>query len=347
MKKIISIIGARPQFIKHAPIELASKGILDMVTVHTGQHYDHKMSQIFFEELKISTPKYNLQAGSGTHGVQTGKMLIDLEPILIKEKPDAVLVFGDTNSTLAGALCASKLHMPVIHVEAGLRSFNREMPEEINRVLTDHVSSLLFVPTKTGIENLKNEGITKNVILIGDVMYDMIKVAEAKGILTKDEDYGQFYYATIHRPYNTDKVERIGSLLNVFNSLPLKVKFSIHPRTFKIISSNFNVADFPNIEFLEPLSYFDSIKTIFNSSLVITDSGGLQKEAYMMKKKCITVRTETEWVETLQNNWNNLVFDDLSQIIELISQPTGPYIEGLYGAGDASAQIVQEIDKLI
>jgi UDP-GlcNAc3NAcA epimerase len=183
MKKIIAIIGARPQFIKHAPIELAARGVFEMVTIHTGQHYDYKMSQVFFDELNISKPSYNLQVGSGTHGVQTGKMMIELEPIMVKEKPDYVLVYGDTNSTLAGSLVASKLNIPIIHIEAGLRSFNKEMPEEINRILTDHVSSLLFVPTVTGISNLANEGVSKNVHLIGDVMYDMIKICENRKML--------------------------------------------------------------------------------------------------------------------------------------------------------------------
>lgn len=346
MKKILAIIGARPQFIKHAPIEIAANGVFEMVTVHTGQHYDYKMSQIFFDELHMSKPAYNLNTGSGNHGVQTGKMMIDLEPIVVAEKPDFVMVYGDTNSTLAGALVASKLHIPVIHIEAGLRSFNKKMPEEINRILTDHVSSILFVPTETGISNLTNEGITSNVYLLGDVMYDMIRICEEKGILTKDNSFGTYYFSTIHRPYNTDSPQRMKWMLDVFNSLSLPVKFAIHPRTYKIISEIVDLNSYKNIEFNEPLSYFDTIRTMYNSKMVITDSGGLQKEAYMLKKKCITLRSETEWVETLKTGWNSLVFENLEQIHEVESLVPGPYVEGLYGDGKAAEQVIEVLRKV-
>lgn len=344
MKKIIAIIGARPQFIKHAPIELAARGVFEMVTIHTGQHYDYKMSQVFFDELNISKPSYNLQVGSGTHGVQTGKMLIELEPIMLKENPDYVLVYGDTNSTLAGSLVASKLNIPIIHIEAGLRSFNKEMPEEINRILTDHVSSLLFVPTVTGINNLANEGISKNVHLIGDVMYDMIKICESRKILDDNSDVlGKYYFATIHRPYNTDSKERMIKLIEVFQSLSLPVKFAIHPRTLNIISEYLDISSYSNIDFLEPLSYFDTVKSIYNSKTVITDSGGVQKEAYMLKKKCITIRSETEWVETLNNGWNTLVFENLDQLLSMEESLPGEYVDGLYGNGDAAKQVIDII----
>ncbi|MBO9634034.1 MAG: UDP-N-acetylglucosamine 2-epimerase (non-hydrolyzing) [Chitinophagaceae bacterium] len=346
-KKLMAIIGARPQFIKHAPLEIAAQKEFDFVTVHTGQHYDYRMSQIFFDELKMSRPAYNLNAGSGGHGAQTGKMMADLEPIMENEKPDGVLVYGDTNSTLAGALVASKLHIPVYHVEAGLRSYNREMPEEINRVLTDHVSSVLFVPTQQAIWNLEKEGITKNVYQIGDVMYDMIDICRKNNILQKDEEvFGKFYYATIHRPYNTDNDERLLRILEAFEQLPYPVDFAVHPRTLKRISTLSDTTKFNNIHFLEPVSYFDSIRKIHNSRAVITDSGGLQKEAYMLEKKCVTLRSETEWVETLQNNWNSLVFDKIEDILTEVESPVGDYIPALYGDGTAANEIIEILANL-
>jgi len=211
MKKIIAIIGARPQFIKHAPIELASRGLVNLVTIHTGQHYDYKMSQIFFDELGIKKPDYQLNAGGGNHGEMTGRMMIEIEQIVIKENPDFVLVYGDTNSTLAGALVASKLNIPVVHIEAGLRSYNRNMPEEINRLLTDHVANFLFVPTDSAIENLNKEGITRGVFKTGDVMCDMIRIAKERNII--NESQSNFIYVTLHRPYNTDALARLNSIL--------------------------------------------------------------------------------------------------------------------------------------
>lgn len=340
MKKLLTIIGARPQFIKHAPVEIAARDIFETVTVHTGQHYDYNMSQVFFEQLQMSKPDYNLEVGSGLHGEQTGRMMIDLEPILINERPDFVLVYGDTNSTVAGALTASKLHIPLVHIEAGLRSFNRLMPEEINRVVTDHLSDILFAPTKTGTDNLRSEGIVSNVHLIGDVMYDMIKISERNNILKQSDAAEEPYiFATIHRPYNTDSPERMRRILEVFEKLPLSVKFAIHPRTYKKIEEA-GFKPFRNIVVTEPLSYFDSISTIHNSTLVITDSGGIQKEAYMLKKKCITLRSETEWIETLVNGWNTLVFEEPEDILIKYKEPVGNYIQGLYGNGNAAHEII-------
>lgn len=347
MKKILFIIGARPQFIKHAPIEIASRGVFDTVTVHTGQHYDYRMSQIFFDELKISKPDYNLGVHGGDHGEQTGRMMVDIEKVLASEKPDFVVVYGDTNSTLAGALVSSKLHIPVVHIEAGLRSFNKSMPEEINRIVTDHVSSVLFVPTETGVNNLANEGITENVFLIGDVMYDMIKICERHHVIQHDKRNGEdYYFATIHRPYNTDDLNRMHEILGAFEGLPLPVKFAVHPRTRQRIDQSFDTSSFRNIHFLEPLSYFDNIKAINNSKLVITDSGGMQKEAYMLRKKCITVRSETEWIETLENGWNTLVFEQMDKMKDVIDQPTGEYILGLYGNGNSAEGIVEVLKSL-
>ena len=343
MQKIIAIIGARPQFIKHAPIELALKEKVELVSIHTGQHYDNNMSQIFFDQLKMTKPKYMLSVGSHSHGVQTGKMMIEIEPIIQKEAPNAVLVYGDTNSTLAGALVAAKLHIPLIHIEAGLRSFNKEMPEEVNRILTDHVSSILFAPTQLAINNLKNEGIQENVFLTGDVMCDMVEIAKSK-IESPEKDQERFYYATIHRPYNTDIDERLKRILEVFNSLDAKVKFAVHPRTRnKIRSIGLAEKDFPNIEFMPPVSYFQNISFQRDCLALISDSGGMQKEAYILKKRCITIRKETEWVETLEGNWNTLVYEELETIKDILKAPLGVYKKEIYGNGQASHDISSKI----
>jgi UDP-GlcNAc3NAcA epimerase len=342
MKKIISIIGARPQFIKHAPLDLALKQHFHSVTIHTGQHYDEKMSHIFFNELNMTPPQYLLQIGSHAHGKQTGLMMIEIEQIVVAEKPDAVLVYGDTNSTLAGALVASKLHIPLIHIEAGLRSFNKKMPEEINRILTDQVSNLLFVPTESAIQNLKNEGITEGVHLSGDVMHDAILLAQK--FVKELPNKNQYYLATIHRPYNTDEKARLVDILTVFNSLDLPIVFPIHPRTKANLSRwAVSLTDFPRITFTDPVSYFDLVNLQSNAAAVVTDSGGVQKEAYWLQKKCITLRSETEWIETLEGGWNTLVFDDLNQIKEVLAKPLGPHNPQLYGSGNASEAIAKTI----
>ena len=296
----------------------------------------------------MSKPNYNLGVHGGDHGEQTGRMMIDLEKVVASEKPDFVVVYGDTNSTLAGALVASKRRIPVVHIEAGLRSFNKSMPEEINRIVTDHVSSVLFVPTKTGVTNLANEGITQNVFLIGDVMYDMIRICKERNVINKNGngDKQAYYFATIHRPYNTDDPKRIHEILNAFEGLQFPVKFAVHPRTRQKIEQSFDIHSFKNIHFSEPLSYFDNIRAINDSQLVITDSGGIQKEAYMLRKKCITVRSETEWVETLENGWNALVFEQLDKMKEAIDRPTGEYMTGLYGNGDAAGSIIEVLKRL-
>jgi UDP-GlcNAc3NAcA epimerase len=344
MKKILAIIGARPQFIKHAPIEIAFKNIAELISIHTGQHYDHNMSQIFFDELGMSAPKYMLEVGSHSHGTQTGKMMIEIENIVLEEKPDAILVYGDTNSTLAGALVGSKLHIPIIHIEAGLRSFNKEMPEELNRILTDHVSAMLFVPTQNAIDNLHKEGITENIYLSGDVMKDMVNIVKAKGILEDSADKNQYYYATLHRPYNTDEKKRLAYILNTFNQLSYPVKFPAHPRTrHKMKAFGLDEADYPNVIFCEPFSYFDNMKQLFNARALITDSGGMQKEAYWMNKKCATIRTETEWVETLHDGWNTLMFEDLSNLGEVLETKSEYWKTDLYGTGNSSNEIIELI----
>ena len=344
MKKILAVIGARPQFIKHAPFEIAAKGKIELITIHTGQHFDANMSQVFFEQLGMDAPKYQLNTGGGAHGEQTGKMLQEIEPIVIKEKPDYMLVYGDTNSTIAGALVASKLHIPVIHVEAGLRSFNKKMPEEINRILTDHISDLLFTSTDGAVTNLRDEGIVKGVHKLGDIMADSVmvaqKVIDKKG---SPKDY-PYYFVTVHRPYNTDDKGRLINLLHVLNTLNEKVIFPLHPRTRNLSKEyGLDLSNFHNIEFCDPLSYFDNIQYLKYAIHAITDSGGLQKEAYILKVPCITVRSETEWVETLENGWNILCFDDLNQIPNHLSRNIGNYVDNIYGNGKASQEIVELI----
>jgi len=344
MKKVLAIIGARPQFIKHAPVEIAFQDKALLVSVHTGQHYDHNMSQIFFDELGMSLPSYKLNIGSHNHGIQTGQMMIELETIVQDEKPNAILVYGDTNSTLAGALVGAKLNVPVIHIEAGLRSFNKKMPEEINRILTDHVSAMLFVPTQNAANNLKNEGITAKTYIAGDVMKDTVSIVKHRGLLTEADDKDSYYYATIHRPYNTDDKERLRYILSTFNNLTYPVKFPIHPRTkSRMKQYNMFEADYPNVKFCEPFSYFDNMKQLSNSRCLITDSGGMQKEAYWMKRKCVTIRTETEWVETLHGGWNTLLYEDLSSIRNLLETGSKDWDSNLYGKSLASNEIVRLI----
>ncbi len=340
--KILAVIGARPQFIKHAPFDHVSRAVVDIVTVHTGQHYDENMSKVFFEELGISEPTYMLNGGGGNHGQQTGQILMELEPIVQKEGPDYLLVYGDTNSTLAGALIASKLLIPIIHVESGLRSFNRAMPEEINRILTDHLSTILLTSTTNAIENLKEEGITKNVYLIGDIMVDSVNLAYKMNSSRRRPLDFEYYFATIHRPYNTDDIIRVKNILNQLNALDRKVVFPIHPRTLKFCEKySINLDIFTNILFLNPLSYFDNIHYITHSNHVITDSGGMQKEAYILEVPCITIRSETEWTETLRNECNVLCFSDLEQLSPLIHRKIGAFEKKLYGDGNAASQILQ------
>ena len=292
----------------------------------------------------MAKPKYLLETGGSNHGIMTGKMLQEIEPILLQETPEAVVVYGDTNSTIAGSLAAAKLQIPVIHIESGLRSYNRSMPEEINRVLTDHISSLLIVPTKQAIDNLNKEGIHEHIYLTGDVMCDMIRICKEKNLIQTDQ-HEAYYYATLHRPYNTDEPKRLEQILTEFQKLDAPVKFFVHPRTQKKIKETLNIDALNNIIFEEPLSYFDNIKTMANSQCIITDSGGIQKEAYILRKKCITIRSETEWIETLQGNWNTLIWENLQELKNSISAPVSEYQDGLYGDGHAAEQIVELILK--
>lgn len=349
-KTILSVVGARPQFIKHAPIQFLLRKHYNALTLHTGQHYDYKMSEVFFNELNIDKPNFIFEldtVNSQNQGAQTAQIMIFIEKVCLKVIPDALLVYGDTNSTLAGAIVAAKLQIPIIHIEAGLRSFNRSMPEEVNRIIADEFSYLLFCPTSLAISNLQKEGIEHDrIFLCGDVMIDTLRMIKPKIRRLHIDDY---YFATIHRPYNTDSETRLIDILNVLNSLDKIVIFPIHPRTKNRLSF-FGVKDFSiykNIVFIDPVSYLESISYQNFSSCVITDSGGVQKEAYALKKKCITIRTETEWSETLKNGWNSLAFDDLSKIKYLIQEKPGQYIENLYGDGNASDSIVNIIKRFI
>ncbi|MCC7297873.1 MAG: UDP-N-acetylglucosamine 2-epimerase (non-hydrolyzing) [Bacteroidia bacterium] len=345
MVKIVSVIGARPQFIKAAPLELAfaQSGKITHYSVHTGQHYNDNMSKIFFDELGLQKPYKNLNVGSGSHAVQTAGMVVGLEPIFLELQPDVVVVYGDTNSTIAAGLVAAKLNIPVAHIEAGLRSFNREMPEEINRILTDHLSTLLFAPTQAAVAQLAKEGI-QHAINSGDIMLDMIRIAERKGILESNvaEDY---CYVTLHRPYNTDSESRLLSILQTLNALPFKVVFSLHPRTENLLKNEYGVdlKNYVNIEFIEPQGYFENLKYLLSCKALITDSGGMQKEAYFLNKKCITIRSETEWTETQTNNCNTLIWENIQDIQLELDKPFGPFIEGIYGDGKSAKLITQGI----
>lgn len=347
LKRIIVVIGARPQFIKHYPLELASKDKIELITIHTGQHYDAEMSQVFFDELEMCPPNYMLNIGSGNHGNQTGKMLIQIEEIVLKEKPDGIVVYGDTNSTLAGALVSSKLHIPLIHIEAGLRSFNKKMPEEVNRVLSDHISDFLYVTSQNAVKNLKKEGIKENVFIVGDLMQDLLGLAITNN-WTKDMSISvPFVYATIHRPYNTDIKSRLEYVLQSLNSVGKLVIFPLHPRTVHLMKKfKLTRDEYSNIRFISPQGYINNLSYLLQSDALITDSGGMQKEAYWLKKKCITIRTETEWVETLKNEWNKLVFDDLSKINKLLNEELKNY-KPLYGDSKAAEKIVNSILKLL
>ncbi len=351
MKKIISIIGARPQFIKSAVLSKELRKKFKEVLVHTGQHYDHNMSPIFFKELSIPNPDYNLGVGSGGHGEQTGKMLIELEKVFAKEKPDMVLVYGDTNSTAAGALAASKMNIPVAHVESGLRSYRRTMPEEINRVVADHLSDLLLCPTETAVINLKKEGITKGVYNFGDVMYDAllanIKLADQKSKILKTLNLKPkaYFYVTIHRAENTDDKDNLNNIFKAFEDSGKTIILPAHPRTKKMISK-FKLKLAGNIQVIDPVGYLDSLQLQANASRVLTDSGGVQKEAYMLKIPCITLREETEWVETVKDGWNILVGTNKSKIINAISEFKPKESQHNYfGSGNSAYKITKILSE--
>ncbi len=352
--KIVTVLGARPQFIKSAPVSTAleNAGHHESI-VHTGQHYDYGMSKVFFEQLKIQEPAINLNVGSGTHAQQTSRMLEGIESFLLSEKPDVVLVYGDTNSTLAGALAAVKLQVTVAHVEAGLRSYNRQMPEEHNRVLTDHCSDLLFCPTQTAVTNLEHEGIQNGVHLVGDTMLDavlkfsQIALQQSQILELLDLVPKGYLLATIHRPYNTDNPTVLGSILSAFQQVDETIIFPVHPRTYQAINTSNH--DMPqNVQIIDPVGYLDMLVLENNARAILTDSGGIQKEAYFFNVQCLTLRPETEWVETIESGWNSLVGTDPSRIISTLNTPVPRDLvhPDYFGDGHAHDKIVAILDTL-
>lgn len=375
--KIITIIGARPQIIKAAALSRAIKNKfadkIKEVIVHTGQHYDENMSQVFFDELAIPHPNYNLNVGSGSHGKQTATMIDGIEEILLKEKPNAIILYGDTNSTLAGAIAASKISVPVVHIEAGLRSFNKSMPEEINRILCDHVSTLLFTPTKAGFDNLLKEGFKENnqapfsidnpkIYHCGDVMYDnslyFSAIAEEKTSVLKTHNLqnDEFILATIHRNNNTDEPIRLNALFNAMNKIATenKIRFIIplHPRTAKLLAKNLSselytaIKTSKYIKIIEPVSFLEMIALEKNAKLIMTDSGGVQKEAFFFQKPCIILRSETEWVELVNCGSAKIVDADETKIVDAynyFSKMDNLQFPSLFGEGKAAEFICEKI----
>jgi len=345
--KVLSVVGARPQFVKLAPVShaAASKGV-EHVVVHTGQHYDENMSQSFFDELRIPDPDVNLSVGSSAHGAQTGQMLIDLEPVLIEHDPDWVLVYGDTNSTLAAAVCATKLHLPLAHLEAGLRSFNRRMPEEHNRVLTDHSADLCLAPTQVAMDHLANEGLAERSVLVGDVMTDVLKAAAAQVRAQPiDTPIGgsDYYLATIHRPDNTDDRDRLAAILEALASLPHPVYLAAHPRLVAKATKHGLTLDQGAIASVAPLSYPALVQAVQGARGVVTDSGGLQKEAFLLGTPTTTVRPETEWVETLEGDWNQLVNDPAQIHLSAIRERPSAAQGQPYGDGKAAELVIDTL----
>ena len=354
--KVVTVVGARPQFIKAAPVckALRAAGHTEYLA-HTGQHYDYGMSQVFFDELGIPQPDINLAIGSGSHGRQTGQMLIRLEGVLLAQRPHWVLVYGDTNSTLAGALTAVKLRIPVAHVEAGLRSFNRAMPEEHNRVLTDHIADLLFCPTQTAVDNLRGEGITNGVHLVGDTMYDAVlqfaaAARERSTILARLGLRPKGYLlATVHRPYNTDDPVNLRNILAAFEEIGEPIIFPVHPRTRQKMAEYHLLnpqSAIRNPQLVDPVGYLDMLALQQAARLILTDSGGIQKEAYWLGVPCITLRTETEWVETVDAGWNIVVGAERARIIQAVREFTPPAAcPRVYGDGCTAGQIVLLLRK--
>jgi UDP-GlcNAc3NAcA epimerase len=377
--KVATIVGARPQFIKAAVVSRAIASHNDNVAdksaqiseiiIHTGQHYDRNMSDVFFEEMQIPRPNYFLDIHEQSHAAMTGRMLEKIEEVLIKEKPDVVLVYGDTNTTLAGALAAAKLHLKVAHVEAGLRSFNRQMPEEINRILTDHISDILFCPTQQSVQNLTVEGICQEslekadrphsksatfsplVQLIGDVMFDAALYYKEYARKPQIDLPDRFALSTIHRAENTDDPARLKSIFSGFHQISktIPIILPLHPRTKKTIKTqNIDIID-SNVQIIDPVSYLEIIYLLEKCAVVMTDSGGLQKEAFFFQKPCITLRDETEWVELIDNGVNELAGADSQKICDLCKEALKKEMDfglDLYGKGDAGEKIVEAIAKL-
>lgn len=364
--RVLSVVGARPQFVKAAVLidafEHYSQSTGEQVhhlLLHTGQHYDARMSDLFFEQLQIPAPDISLGIGSGSHGVQTAAMLQGIEAALVEHRPDVVIVYGDTNSTLAAALAAVKMHIAVVHIEAGLRSFNRAMPEEINRVVSDHISSLLLCPTGTAMENLEREGV-KNCVLVGDVMLDaVLRYSDHASIASCLEGSGlsskEYALVTLHRAENTDDPVRLGNLMTVLEELPVPALLPLHPRLKKLLGEEGNrrLAKLNHVHVTEPAGYFEMLSIEKHAKMVLTDSGGVQKEAYFVGVPCLTLRDETEWIETLQGNWNRVVGTDPRAVLPLVAGlaegngvfPSEPRDLDKFGGGRAGIRSVEAIVK--
>jgi len=348
--KVLTVVGARPQFIKAAAFSRALRAQHDEVLVHTGQHYDPQLSDIFFEELALPQPDHHLGVGSGPHGRQTGQMLERLEPVLQQERPSWVVVFGDANSTLAGALAAAKLHLPLAHIEAGLRSFDRSMPEETNRIVADHCADLLFAPTETAMAHLAREGLSERARLTGDIMYDSLLqhlplAAERSGIMERlGLKSGAYALATVHRAANTDDLAALGRILDALAILDEPVVFPMHPRArLALASSDLETGE--NVRAIEPVGYLDMLALQRNARMVLTDSGGVQKEAYLLGVPCVTLREETEWPETSADGWNVLAGTEPERIVQAARRhkPSGQP-PNVFGDGQAAQRMVELLE---
>jgi UDP-N-acetylglucosamine 2-epimerase (non-hydrolysing)/UDP-GlcNAc3NAcA epimerase len=360
-RKIVTVVGARPEFVKAFAVSPVLRTAFDEVLVHTGQHYDYNLSQGFFDELALPRPDYNIGAGSGSHAEQTASILTRLERILMDEKPDCLLNYGDTNSTLASALAAVKLDIPIGHIEAGLRSFNKTMPEEQNRIVVDHLSSFLFCPTVTAVENLEREGITEGVFRTGDVMMDAVlilskrasqvyesRAPELKNLLDDNTLLlpEAWYLATIHRAENTTSIEIIAQILAAFEKLDAPVIFPVHPRTKDYVKELKERQGYSDILFVEPVGYVEMLYLTANAKKVITDSGGLQKEAYLLATPCVTVRPQTEWIETLEDGWNVLSSPVTEDLLGHIGAPFKRTAQqSYYGDGHAAQAITKALQE--
>jgi UDP-N-acetylglucosamine 2-epimerase len=349
--KIFSIVGARPQFIKLAPLSAALSGLHEEIIVHTGQHYDYAMSEKIFEDLGIREPDIHLEITPGSVTSQITQMMLMLNSAMIKFKPDLIIVFGDTNSTFAGAMVAAKLNIPIVHIEAGLRSYNKAMPEEINRVVTDHVSKYLFAPTQTAMDILMKEGLAENSYFTGDIMVDTVKnnlqIAVSKSTIIEDLQLANTEYnlLTLHRNYNVDDTKVLEHLLNELGELDEKIIFPVHPRTRKMLADSYSVPK--NIQLTDPQGYLDFIALENSAKRIITDSGGIQKEAYILKKPCITLRTETEWVETVDEKWNLLINPSEKNIAGKIASFSPPdYQRDVFGKNvtEKMVKIINDIN---